>query len=160
MKASSFSLKSNGVLIVILTIVSLGIIALSNIFGTIVNLAVIGIVFFISFFFVSYRYPRYNILILLACNYILSLFIKIFNLYEVPFGIVNEALCAAMLLTLMLNGKISGIKTLPGILLMLWLSYQVIELANPYTYARITGFYSIRSLPNLYRVLFYNVLVR
>ena len=57
-----------------------------------------------------------------------------------------EAFCSVMLIALMLNGRISGFKTLPGILIMIWMCYQLVELANPNSTSRVAGFSAIRIL--------------
>src|SRR5260221_2088006 len=146
MRTASISLKKNAILLAILIPVCTGIVALSSIFGAIINVLVIGIIFFISFSYLSYRYPAYNMAILVACSFILPLVIKMTRLYEFPFGIATEGLCFTMLFMLLLKKRISGLKTVPGILFLMWIAYQVVELANPYAHSRIASFYSIRSL--------------
>ena len=90
MKASSITLKSNLLLVGILVPVCLGIVAMSNIFGTIVGILVIGLIFFASFFYISYRYPRYNIVNPVGSQlFLCALLIKMMSLYDVPFGIVH-----------------------------------------------------------------------
>ena len=143
---ASYSYRDNKILFTVLVSLSIGTIILSNLFGTIIYVAIFGLISLISIFFISYRYPRYNILILLSCNYFVPLLIKAFMLYDVPFGIANEGLCALMLFTLILNKRISGIKTLPAVMLLIWMLYQLIELMNPYAFSRLAGFLALRTL--------------
>src|SRR5882672_6439248 len=102
MDVSSYSWRDNKVLLAALIPVCIGTILLINLFGTVISVLVLALIGFISILFVSYRYPRYNILILLGSNFFIPLLVKIFMLYDIPFGIFNEGLCFTMLLTLTL----------------------------------------------------------
>src|SRR5258708_24581470 len=116
MRTASFALKKNAILLAILILVCAGIVALSSIFGAIINVLVIGIIFFISFSYLSYRYPAYNMAILVACLFILPLVFKMSTLYEFAFGITTEGLFFTMLFMLLLKKIISGLNAAPGIL--------------------------------------------
>lgn len=146
MKALLVSLKNDGLLALILLIVCAGLVALSGAFGNIVSVLAIGLILFVSVFYISYKYPRHNIFFLLVLSFFIPLFIKMFALYEVPIGIALQGLCIIMIFTLILNGRIGGLKTFPGILLMVWMGFLILELANPNAASRIAGISFLRSI--------------
>jgi len=146
MKALLYSLKTDGLLLLILLVTCTGIVSLSGLFGNVIGVLVIGAILFASAFYISYKYPRHNVFFLLACSFLLPLFIKAFFLYDLPVGIALQVLCVIILGTLMLNGRIGGIKTFPGILLCIWMAFLVLELANPIAASRIAGISFLRSI--------------
>jgi len=68
------------------------------------------------------------------------------SLYDIPIGIATEALCVILLLTLIMNGRLSGIKAMPGILIFVWVAFLGIELVNPISASRVAGFVALRGL--------------
>lgn len=146
MKALLYSLKSDGLLLVTLIVISMGIVGLSGMFGNVISVLVIGLILFISAFYISYRYPRHNVFFLLACSFFLPFLIKAFGLFDIPVGNALQALCIIIILTLSLNGRIGGIKTFPGILLSVWVGFLIMELANPIATSRIAGIAALRGL--------------
>jgi putative inorganic carbon (HCO3(-)) transporter len=148
------SIKNTTLLIGALILGSIGVVFLSEKFGIIVNVLVLGVIAMSTIFYVSLRYPRYNIIMILGINFFMPLLIKAFNMHDIPFGIANEAICGMMLLTLTLNKRISGIKTYAGVALMIWLGYQIFELANPYATSRVAGFMYLRSLIPFFTIFF------
>ncbi len=146
MKALLYSLKTDGLLFAILVVICVGIVGLSGLFGNAIGVLVIGLILFVSAFYISYKYPRHNIFFLLACSFLLPFFIKAFGLFDLPVGNALQALCLIILLTLTLNGRIGGIKTFPGILLSIWTVFLILELANPIATSRIAGLAALRGL--------------
>jgi hypothetical protein len=151
---SSYSVKNTSLLVLALIVASSAIVYLSEKFGIVVNVAVLGIIAMSTIFYVSLKYPRYNIIMILGINFFMPLLIKAFNMHDIPFGIANEAICGMMILTLALNKRLSGIKTYAGIALMIWLAYQLLELANPYATSRIAGVMYLRSLIPFFCIFF------
>ncbi len=146
MSFPSISLRDNRVLLAVLLPLCVLITYAINSVGQIVSVAIIGGIGFVTVFFVSYRYPRYNIVIVLAATFFMPLLVKILMLYEIPYGIVTEGLCTTMLITLALNGRLSGIRSVPAMLLGIFLAYHIIEIANPYTTSRLASVLAIRNL--------------
>jgi putative inorganic carbon (hco3(-)) transporter len=146
MSARIYALGNTKVLLPLLALISSGLVLLNSFFGVIVNVLVLGLIGFISALYVSYRFPRYNIIFLLSIAFLVGFFIRAFQLQGIPIGTANEALCFIMILTLALNKKISGIKTIPGILLMIWTVLQVMELSNPVAYSREAGVLALRGI--------------
>lgn len=144
MAISISPLKATKLLLPVLIFVSILIVVASDKLGAIVIAAIIGIIGFILITYVSYLHPGYNILILLGLNFYVPVLVRILNLYELPLSIANEGICILMLLTLILNKRISGMKTLPAVLLLFWMGFQVVELLNPNAASRIAGIYSLR----------------
>src|SRR5690606_37847159 len=152
---TSFSwLSNNKILLPVLILLCSGIVFLNSVFGTVVNVLVLGLIGFIFVFYISYRFPRYNIVFLLSTAFLIPFFIKALMLYEIPMGIANEALCLVVIITLILNKKISGLKTIPGILIIIWIAFQFIELLNPNAHSREAGLWAIRSLIPMVGVFF------
>jgi hypothetical protein len=152
--STTYSLRNTALLIGGLILASSAVVFLSEKFGAIVNVVVLAIIGSCTVFYISLRYPRYNVSILLGINFFTPWLIKAFHMYDIPFGIANEAMCGLMFITLALNKKLGGIKTYAGIALMIWVAYQFIELANPYTNSRVAGFLSIRTLVPFVGVFF------
>src|ERR1041384_8199899 len=117
MKALLYSLKNDGLLALILLVTCVGLVGLSGLFGNVISVMAIGLILFVSAFYISYKYPRHNVFFLLACSFFLPFLIKAFGLFDIPVGNALQALCIIVLLTLSLNKRIGGIKTFPGILL-------------------------------------------
>lgn len=151
---STYSIRNTILLIGALILASSVVVYLSEKFGIVVNVAVLGIIALSTIFYVSLKYPRYNVVMILGINFFMPLLIKAFNMHDIPFGIANEVMCAMMLLTLALNKRLGGIKSYAGIALMIWLAYQILELANPYATSRIAGVMYLRSLIPFFSIFF------
>jgi hypothetical protein len=80
--------------------------------------------------------------------------IKVFWLFQFPITNAIEALCVLFFVILIINGRISGFRTVPGILLLIWLGLSIVELANPIAASRIAGVAAIRSLIPLFCTFF------
>lgn len=141
-----YLLTKNRVLLPALILVSCAVVGLISVFGEVVGVGVIGLVVFASVFYVSYRYPRFNVLFLLASAFFIPLFIKAFYLYNVPVQMATEALCVLVTLTLVFNKRFSGGKTLPGTLLLIWAFFLLVEVINPNAPSRVASFLAIRGL--------------
>src|SRR5690606_15472694 len=98
-------LSNDKILLPILILLCSGIVFLNSVFGTVVNVLVLGLIGFIFVFYISYRFPRYNIVFLLATAFLIPFLIKALRLYNIPIGIANEGLCFITVLTLILNQK-------------------------------------------------------
>lgn len=130
----------------ILTAISLFFLALAAIFGIVINVLVIGGVLVVSSFCLAYWYPRYNILILLSCAFFTPFLTRAFHLYDFSIAVTSEILSFLLLFTLILKGKVKGGKSLPGVMILVWLTYEIAELLNPYAASRIAGFHAIRNV--------------
>ncbi|SHH34905.1 O-antigen ligase [Chryseolinea serpens] len=139
-----FSIRNSWIMGILLIALNVGILLLTNLFGIVINVVVIGIIGFVSVFYISYRFPRYNIFFLLASSFLIPFFIKAFGLFGIPVGEAIQGLCFVILLTLALNGRIGGLKTLPGILLSLWVFYLFLQLLNPAATSRVAGALALR----------------
>jgi len=146
MKALLYSLKTDGLLLIVLLVTCTGIVGLSGLFGDVVSVGVIGLILFVCAFYISYKYPRHNVFLLLAASFLLPFLMKAFYLYD--FLITNAlwGLYAVILITLVLNKRIGGIKTFPGILLLIWVGFLILELANPHAASRVAGVAALRGL--------------
>ena len=113
-------------------------------FGMYINMLVFGIIVGTSVFYLSYSFPRFNPIILVAVVYSTPLFVRMLNLYDVPYGILSEVLILLMIFTLILNGKISGWKTTIGIALFIWLVWHFVEVVNPAAPSRLSSLLSVR----------------
>lgn len=146
MKALLYSLKNDGLLALILLVTCVGIVGLSGVFGNVISVMVIGLILFVSAFYISYKYPRHNVFFLLALSFLSPWLIKAFGLFDIPVGNALQGLCLVILLTLVLNKRLGGIKSFPGILLAIWVVFLVLELANPSAQSRVAGFAALRAL--------------
>ncbi|MBL0740375.1 O-antigen ligase family protein [Chryseolinea lacunae] len=144
MSTRFYTLKDSWIVPCLLILANVGLLFLTNLFGIVINVLVIGIIGFISIFYFSYKYPRYNIFFLLGAAFLIPFFIKAFGLFGIPVGEAIQGLCFVILLTLTLNGRIGGIKTLPGILLCIWVFYLFLELLNPSATSRVAGALALR----------------
>lgn len=136
----------NRLLFPILLIICSGMVLLANIYGTIFNVVIFGAILFVSAFYISYKFPRYNIFFLLGAGFMVPFFIKAFRLYGIPIGTAIEGLCFILILTLILNRRLSGFMTLPGVLLMIWIMFQALELINPIAYSREASILAFRGI--------------
>ena len=145
-------------LILFAGIISLGISKFGPVFGilllvvTIAIPAVYGIVMF----------PRFGIIILLVMAYVLFLLSRIG--ISGPIGIIMDALQFLMMLGLVLNQKKKNewhlLKGPISTVILLWIAYNVLEVANPVTEARGAWIYTIRSVAIVllsYFVFLYNI---
>lgn len=149
-----YSITRNRVLLPALMFLCGAIVFLSNAFGELISVLVIGLLSFITVFYVSYKYPRYNVLFLLGAAFFVPLLIKAFYLYGLPVNMATELLCFLITLTLFLNGRFAGAKTLPGILLLLWAFFLLVEVLNPNASSRVASFLAIRGLIPMILVFF------
>jgi len=144
MASRVFTLRNSWIISILLVVVNIGILLLANLFGVVINVLVVGVIGFISVFYISYKFPRYNIFFLLGSSFFIPFFIKAFGLFGLPVGEAIQGLCFVILLTLALNGRIGGLKTLPGILLCIWVFYLFLELINPAATSRVAGALALR----------------
>jgi hypothetical protein len=147
-------LNNNRILIPVLIIICTVIVILNNLFGAVVNVVVFGLILSVLVFYISNKYPRYNVVLLLATAFTIPFLIKALRLYTIPIGTANEALCLIILFTLAINKRLAGIKTLPGILIVIWIAFQCVELINPNAASREAGLWAIRSVIPMICVFF------
>ncbi|HZY81976.1 MAG TPA: O-antigen ligase family protein [Cyclobacteriaceae bacterium] len=126
--------------------ICIAVVLMTDRLGIIVNLLVIGTIGFIGMFWLSFRYPRYNFIVVLTLAVFMPFLIKVFRLYEFPITNAIEGLLLLFFVILMINGKLSGFKTLPGMLLLGWLGLSILEIANPIAASRVAGVAAIRNL--------------
>jgi putative inorganic carbon (hco3(-)) transporter len=130
----------------VLTLVNILLVILSGKIGSLIPVLVMGSVIMFGVLLISYYYPRFNILFLLACGLLIPFLMRALSLYDIPIGLASEALCIILVLTIILNKRISGAKSLPGITILIWIVFLSIELFNPVAASRVAGFVSLRSL--------------
>jgi putative inorganic carbon (HCO3(-)) transporter len=150
MQAPLYPLTNSKLLLAILVPICSGLVLLNSLVGPIVNVVVIGVIAFFSILYISYFFPRYNIIFPLSMAFFTGLLIRILGLEGVPLGTANEAVYLIIILSLILNKKISGFKTIPGSLLIIWASYQIIELINPNSYSREAALLGLRTVIPLF----------
>lgn len=139
-------LTKNKLLLPLLVVSCLVLVTLVNLIGLMVVGVVIGLIAFVATTYISYRLPRYNIIILLGISFLMPFFIKVFRLYGVPISNAIEGLCILLLIILYFKKGIRGSATLIGILITAWIGYQVIEVLNPNATSRVASFIAIRAL--------------
>jgi len=142
-------------LFILLIIVCLSVLLLYSYFGIIVNVFVIGLLIAISSIFLMYHRPVLGLLIITASVFLLPLLIKAFRLYTIPVTTFIELLNFLLMIILIIKGKFTGWKTLPGILVGVWLVFQIMEIFNPNASSRIAGFVAIR-VTITFALAFYN----
>ncbi|MBX2916020.1 MAG: O-antigen ligase family protein [Cyclobacteriaceae bacterium] len=130
----------------VLVVVNILLVILSGIIGSLIPVLVIGSIMLLGVLIISYYYPRFNILFLLACGLLIPFLMRALSLYDIPIGLASEALCVILLLTITLNKRIAGLKSLPGVLILVWIAFLSIELFNPVAASRVAGFVSLRGL--------------
>ncbi len=112
--------------------------------GVVVNVVVIGLILAICTFYLTYTHPQYSLVIMLAGVFLLPLLIKVFYLGDVPVGTVIEGINGLLVFTLIIKGRFSGWKNWPGILMLVWLALNFVELLNPNATSRIAGIFALR----------------
>lgn len=139
------TLRSYKVLLPLLLVVNLTIIYLADKIGTFIPVLILGIILLILLIYISYNLPQYNIILLLIPSYLIPWIIKAFRLYLLPISNVIEGSCLLILFILILNKRISGLKSLPGTIILIWIGYQFFELVNPNTTSRVASLIALRS---------------
>ncbi|MBX2895933.1 MAG: O-antigen ligase family protein [Cyclobacteriaceae bacterium] len=130
----------------ILVVVNILLVILSGKLGSVIPVLVMGSIIMLGVLIISYYYPRFNILFLLACGLLIPFLMRALSLYDIPIGLASEALCIILFLTIVLNKRIGGLKSLPGVLILVWIAFLSIELLNPVAASRVAGFVSLRGL--------------
>lgn len=148
------SIANTKYLLPLLLAISIAVVLGQMFLGSVVVVLVIAVILFFSVSITSYRYPRLNMVFLLSVAFLVPFLIKALMLYTIPIGTAIEGLCILLLITLGLNRRLGGLKTLPGILLSTWIGFQIIELLNPIAISREAGFWAVRSLIPMASVYF------
>jgi len=144
MSRTTSLLRDPRVLVLALLAASMGCLGLAALFGVVIDVLVIGVILGITAFYVTYQYPKYSVVIMLASVFFLPLLIKAFYLYDIPTGTAIEAMNFLLVFALVIKGRFAGWKGLPGILVLGWLVLMFIELVNPNASSRIAGLFAIR----------------
>jgi putative inorganic carbon (hco3(-)) transporter len=139
-------LSDNKVLTPLLVLASLLLVVLIHVFGLFVLGIVIGLIAFAAVVYVANKFPRYSIVFPLALAFLMPFFIKLFRLYGLPISNAIEGLCLFLFLLLAIKRRLSGLYTIPGIFLGLWIVLQLIEVMNPNASSRAASVIAIRSL--------------
>jgi O-antigen ligase len=150
MSAPLYPISSSKLLLAGLALICSGLVLATSLIGPVVNVLVIGLIGIFSILYISYLFPRYDVIFLLSIAFFIGLLIRILRLDGIPIGTANEAVCLVMILTLILNKKFSGFKTIPGILLTVWILFQATELINPNSYSREAAVLGFRSVIPLF----------
>lgn len=144
MSRTASLLRDPRVLVFALLAACMGCLGLASLFGVVIDVLVIGVILGISAFYLTYQYPKYSVVIMLASVFFLPLMIKAFYLYDIPTGTAIEAMNFLLVFALIIKRRFAGWKGLPGILVLVWLMLQCLELVNPNASSRIAGFFAIR----------------
>lgn len=146
MSRTTSLMRDPRILVPALLAVSVGCLGLAALFGVVIDVLIIGAILGITAFYLTYQYPRYSVVIIMAGVFFLPLMIKAFYLYDIPVGTAIEAMNFLLVFALVIKGRFSGWKGLPGILVIIWLVLQFLELINPNASSRIAGLFAIRGV--------------
>lgn len=139
-------LRNQNALAVLLVIFCCACATVAALLGVIINVVLLGIIAAVCIFYLTYTMPQYSMVIMMAGVFLLPLAIKVFYLGDVPVGTLIEGINGLLIFTLLIKGRLSGFKTLPGILILAWLLFNIIELANPHATSRIAGIFAFRTV--------------
>ena len=132
-------------LLAFLALVCLVCILLSALLGTVVNVVIVCILLLFASVYFIYRNPVHGLTITLSIAFLLPLFLKMFRLYSIPITTLIELINLLLFAILIIKGKFSGWKSLPGILMLLWAGLQFAEIFNPNSQSRVAGFLAMRA---------------
>ena len=145
-------------LILFAAIIGVGISKVGFIFGAMLLVIVIGIPAIYSIVV----FPKLGIIILLIMAFVLFLLSRIG--ISGPIGIIMDGLQFLMMLGLVINQKKSNtwylLKGPASTIILIWIGYNILEVANPSTEARGAWVYTIRSVAIVmltYFVFLYNI---
>lgn len=146
------------ILLVCACIVSVGILKLGIIFGVLLLLITIGI----PLIYAIVVYPHFGIIILLIMAFMLFMLMRIG--ISGPIGIIMDGLQFLMMLGLVIKQKQNNdwhlLKGACSTVILIWIGYNILEVANPVTEARGAWIYTIRSVAIVllsYFVFLYNI---
>jgi putative inorganic carbon (hco3(-)) transporter len=138
--------------------IAVGIIKYGVIFGALLLVVVIGA----PTIYCIVVYPKFGIIVLLVMAYMLFMLSRIG--ISGPVGIIMDALQFLMMLGLVINQKKEKnwgmLKGPVSTVILIWIAYNVLEVANPVTEARGAWIYTIRSVAIVlmsYFVFLYNI---
>lgn len=144
-------------LFVILLLTSIAVVVATSFFSMVVGALAMVIILGSTAIIITYERPLMGLFIAIFNAFFLPFFTKVFYLYTVPIGTVLEATNIAVLLVLIIKGRLEGFKTLSGYFIVAWLTFSFLELLNPLAASRVAWFFAIRSVLSL--VVIYYVAV-
>lgn len=145
MKTARVLLAKNVPLALLLLLPCLVIIYLAEGMGPLPIVLVLGLVIITGLVLLSYYKPETNFPILVALGFLMPLSIRMFKLYGLPVSMINEILLVVMILTLLFNHKLDGLKTFTGWLLLGWFIFQLLEIMNPFAESRVASLAGFRT---------------
>jgi len=120
-----------------------------------------AVVFALPVLYCIVFYPKFGIILLLSLAYMLA---TISSFVPIPVGTLMDGLQALLLLGLLIQIKFYGggeiFKNQITTVLMIWIVYNVVEVANPSASSRLAWVYTIRTVATVgltYYVYMYNV---
>lgn len=132
-------------LLAFLALICLACIFLSALLGTVINVVIVCLLLLFASIYFIYRNPVHGLTITLSVAFLLPLFLKMFRLYSIPITTLIELVNLLLFALLIIKGKLSGWKSLPGILILLWAGLQFAEIFNPNSQSRVAGFLAMRA---------------
>ena len=154
--------KLNNVSGLILLIVFGLMIAVGTVYmGVAFGVMLIAAVFTLPLLYCIIFYPKFGIILLLSLAYLES---KLSQMVPVPFGTLMDGLQALLLIGLLIQIKFHGGREMfrnpITTVLLIWIVYNVVEVANPAASSRAAWVYTIRTVATVgltYYVYMYNV---
>ncbi len=124
--------------------------------GISIALALLGLPVFVVFFALFIRNPKIGIYGALILSFILPILSRYLPV-SIPFGLgVDGLLVTCLLILIFKNWKYLDLSLAYNrvvLLMMLWMGYIVLQIANPLAYSVVAWFYSMRGIA-LYQLLF------
>ena len=145
-------------LVILSAVIAMGIAKLGVLFGVLFLVTIIGV----PSVYAIVAYPKFGIIILLIMAYMLFMLSRIG--ISGPIGIIMDALQFLLMLGLLIRQKKEYnwdmLKGPVSTVILIWIIYNVLEVANPVTEARGAWVYTIRSVAIVmlsYFVFLYNI---
>lgn len=148
------NLRSTRWLVPLLLVLSVVCVWGSAKYGLLVNVLVLGVIGVVATFYVSYQMPKYIPVILMLVVFTVPFWVRVFYLYDAPYGFISEVLIVLMTVALILRGRFSGWRNAVGIMLLIWILWNIMSLANPAAESRMAGIMSVRKTLFSYTVFF------
>jgi hypothetical protein len=138
----------------IMLVVSLILVAASQILGLGLGAAIIAGIIGIFALIVVYIYPILSLYLIISIAFFLFFVQRVFKLYDLPLGTLIEGLSLATAVILLMKSKLDGAKNIIGGLLLGWLTLNCVEFINPKAVSRVAWFYAFRGVFNITMIYF------
>lgn len=145
-------------LILISAIVGLGIVKFGAVFGILFLVVVVGL----PAVYAIVAYPNFGIIVVLIMAYLLFLLMRVG--VSGPIGVIMDAMQALLMLGVLITQKKEHnwelLKGPISTIILIWIGYNVLQVANPSAESRMAWVYTIRSVAIVmlsYFVFLYNI---